>query len=221
MKLQYLGDSKDCFKWDYHDFLTREMNYDIFNVVFMLTPDDDNNHGRSKASEFPASQQLVNFCETLKSTREPKRLSDLPRITSSPYSVEFHRLETCFDHPTRYQYFSGISYSEKQIVFLDPDNGFEPEKSISEKHVAYQDVFRILDQTPNGTLLSVFQNPRRIRIHEDYARIQERLHGLPTTAIQWSNKLIFVGISKSEEVIRKAREVNLLYANKYSDVSIL
>jgi hypothetical protein len=27
MKLQYLGDSKDSFKWDYHDWLASEMKF--------------------------------------------------------------------------------------------------------------------------------------------------------------------------------------------------
>jgi len=41
MKLQYLGDSKDSFKWDYHDFLARGLGYSKFTIALMMTPDDD------------------------------------------------------------------------------------------------------------------------------------------------------------------------------------
>jgi len=43
MKKQYLGDSKDSFKWDYHDFLAGELNYPVLNIMLMMTPDDESN----------------------------------------------------------------------------------------------------------------------------------------------------------------------------------
>lgn len=54
MKLQYLGDSKDSFKWDYHDYLIRELGYPVLVIGLMLTPDDDTNHGQSDPSQYPA-----------------------------------------------------------------------------------------------------------------------------------------------------------------------
>ena len=40
MKLQYLGDSKDSFKWDYHHFLMEALGYSQLTIAWMLTPDD-------------------------------------------------------------------------------------------------------------------------------------------------------------------------------------
>ncbi len=221
MKLQFLGDSKDCFKWDYHDFLTREMGYEILNVAFMMTPDEKNSHGRTEAANFPAGRKIVNFCQLLRTTKDPRHVGDLPKIASSQYVVKFHKPQTYFTHPTRYQYFSDVSHSKKQVVFLDPDNGFEPERTVSEKHLAYPDVFRILDQTQTDTIISVFHHFRRIQFHENYKRIQERLNGLPSTAIHWKNFLMFVGISKSEEVVYKIKEADFLYSQNYERVSVL
>ena len=50
MKLQYLGDSKDSFKWDYHDFLVAELGYPLLNIALMMTPDDAGNDGQSHPS---------------------------------------------------------------------------------------------------------------------------------------------------------------------------
>ena len=47
MKLQYLGDSKDAFKWDYLDFLTKQMGMSELLIVPMLTP-----KGKSKKKEW-------------------------------------------------------------------------------------------------------------------------------------------------------------------------
>jgi hypothetical protein len=35
MKRQYLGDSKDSFKWDYLDFMTRTLGFHYFQVVWI------------------------------------------------------------------------------------------------------------------------------------------------------------------------------------------
>jgi hypothetical protein len=48
MKRQYLGDSKDCFKWDYHDYLMSALGYKILNILLMMTPDDKSNDGKTK-----------------------------------------------------------------------------------------------------------------------------------------------------------------------------
>jgi hypothetical protein len=54
MKRQYLGDSKDSFKWDYHDFMTRTLGFHYFQVVWMMTPDDKGSHGQTVPERFPA-----------------------------------------------------------------------------------------------------------------------------------------------------------------------
>jgi len=70
MKLQYLGDWKDSFKWDHHDFLVSELRYPLLNVVLMLTADDDGGHGRTKAESFPARTSVLTFCRDLQDRRD-------------------------------------------------------------------------------------------------------------------------------------------------------
>ena len=54
MKRQYLGDSKDCFKWDYHDHLMSAHGCKILTILLMMTPDDKSNDGKTKPDLFPA-----------------------------------------------------------------------------------------------------------------------------------------------------------------------
>jgi len=64
MKLQYLGDSKDSFKWDYHDYLTDALGYNLLNILLMITPDDETNEGKTNPDWFPARKEIIDFCLT-------------------------------------------------------------------------------------------------------------------------------------------------------------
>jgi hypothetical protein len=142
MKQQYLGDSKDSFKWDYHDYLVSELNYPLFNVVLMMTPDDGGSDGKSNPTLFPARDEIIAFCHNLRERRDIEEIKKIPRKTGSCYKVALHQGGACFSNETRKEYFSGFNSEQKQIVFLDPDNGLEPENSFNKKHIRYSDVTR-------------------------------------------------------------------------------
>ncbi len=265
MKLKYLGDSKDSFKGDYHDYLVQKLRYPFLNIAFMMTPDDESNNGKSPPSLFPARGEIIEFCEHLQKKRSIQVVRRLPKITGSIYKVKFHEetLAAKLDHEhlrqsgfetpelscprrrasrhrgfpikdfgndtvianldsndkesvfiNRTQYFSNFSADANQILFLDPDNGFEPEKSYSEKHVLYSDIALILGQISDDSVISVFQHFRRKSFVKDFARIKERLHGGYATAIYW-HSLMFVAIGKSQKVIARVGEANEKYSRKY------
>ena len=83
MKKQYLGDSKDSFKWDYHDFLVRELNYQVLNVVLMLTPDNKSNEGETPPTLFPARKEIIEFCNDLRNDRDVSLITSLPHMTDA------------------------------------------------------------------------------------------------------------------------------------------
>jgi hypothetical protein len=231
MKLQYLGDSRDSFKWDYHDYLTASLDYPILNVAFMMTPDDNTNHGATNPRNFSARENIIAFCDKLKTEKDRLNLSDqfkqghfkevssdlthlmqqLPKKMKSNYSVVLHRGSERFKNQNRREYFSDITRENKQVYFLDPDNGFQPEKKYSAKHVLYSDIESILQQISEQAVISVFQYFRRISFVTDFARIRQRLIRGHATAIYW-HSLMFVAISKSEETIDKVRSVNQEYS---------
>lgn len=211
MKLQYLGDSKDSFKWDYHDSLVSELKYPLLNIALMMTPDDDGNDGRTHPSLFPARKEVIDFCQYLKKNRSINSIKILPQKTGALYKVELHKNGKHITNGNRTEYFSDINQANRQLLFLDPDNGFEPENSINEKHVGYGDIMHILEQVSSETVVSIFQHHRRISFPKDFARIRERIKSGYSTAICW-HSLMFVAIAKSKETIERVITANKKYA---------
>lgn len=211
MKRQYLGDSKDSFKWDYHHYLAEVLGYPRLNVVLMMTPDDGGRDGNTAPDLFPARQEILTFCNELRNERKIEHLYKLPSTTGAHYKVALHKPHEFITNQRRASYFAGLSAEGKQLVFLDPDNGFEPESN-NEKHVRYLDVEELLQQITNDSVITVFQHFRFVKFDEDFARIRKRLISGHSTALFW-HSLMFVAISASPEVIESVREVNAKYAS--------
>jgi len=218
MKLQYMGDSKDCFKWDYHDCLVSEIGYTNFNIALMMTPDDKGNDGNTPPSLFPARNEINKFCHNLRQNRYVgtteeaiDNIKGLSEKSYSNYDISLHRGGSYFNSEDRKKYFSDFNNTNNQLILLDPDNGFEPERSFNDKHVKYTDITSILEQVSDQSVISVFQNHRRKKFTDDFARIRERIETGYTTAIYW-NSLMFVTISKSEKAINRVIKANEKYS---------
>ncbi len=209
MKRQYLGDSRDHFKWDYHDHLVRALGADELQVVWMMTPDDKTRDGQSPAGQYRGSGAVENFCHTLKRTRDPARIVQLPRVTKAGYAVTAFGADEYFVNRDRRDYFARFTPAGG-VIFIDPDNGFEPEKSCSRKHVRYADVADLLDRAPSSAVISVFQYFRRKPFRDDFARIRQRLVSGYATAIYW-HSLMFVSIAKSRSMRERVLEANREY----------
>jgi hypothetical protein len=210
MKLQFLGDSKDSFKWDYHDYLTCELKYPWLTVALMLTPDDAGTHGKTRAESFPARTPVLRFCRDLQKDRTVERLKTLPRYTGGGYELTLHRDGSRMTD--RADYFAGFDATRVQVVFLDPDNGFEPEKAWDDKHIRYPDMARVLEQVSETSIVSAFHHFRRVPFPEDFTRIRARLGGgIHSTAIYW-HSLMFVAVGSSEGAIEAVSVANEKYA---------
>lgn len=214
MKRQYLGDSKDSFKWDYHDYLTSALRYPRLNIILMLTPDDHSRDGKTQPELFPARKAVISFCHNLRKERNVHLLRGLPTATGASYVVDLHNPDTYFTRQNRRQYFSGLPAEGKHLFFLDPDNGFEPERSSNEKHVLYSDIDAVLKQISRESVISVFQHFRRIPFDKDFARIKERLASVHVAAVYW-HSLMFVAIAKAKETIEKVIAANHWYSQRY------
>jgi hypothetical protein len=217
MKLQYLGDSKDSFKWDYHDYLTNALEFQLLNILPMMTPDDDTGEGKTKPDCFPAREEVIAFCKELSLVSDISIIKSLPVKTGASYEVNLHKPENYISKKDRSSYCCGLSNHCDQVVFLDPDNGLEPNR-YNEKHVRYSEISLILDQISNNSVISVFQHFRRMKFTDDFARIKERLLAvIPSayvTGIYW-HQLMFVVICKSERTIDNIRQINSAYADVY------
>jgi len=220
MKRQYLGDWKDSFKWEYHDYLLQQLHYEYFQIVWMMTPDYTKSHGGIGPDRFPARPEILRLCRELRANRKPEKLESLPGITSASYKVISYRANEYLTYRNRTSYFSDIAALPNQVLFLDPDNGFEPEGKCKARHIGYTEIDSILQKLPSTSIISVFHHFRRKRFSEDFARIRERLHSGFSTAIHW-HFLMFVAVSPSEAMIDRARAINLDYAKSKSSVQVI
>ena len=219
MKLQYLGDSKDSFKWDYHDYLANFLKFSSLKIVFMMTPPDKTGNGKTLPSLFRAREGVMEFCNELRCHRDPQTVKLLPENTCSDNSIVLHEpIDLRKDN--RASYFSGISSESRQLVFIDPDNGFEPEKSFSEKHIRYAEIRDILRQLSEESVISIFQHFRYITYTKDFSRIKERLGNFNATAVYWYS-VMFVAVSKSKESISRVIDANRNYAERYPFLKVI
>jgi len=211
MKRQYLGDSKDSFKWDYHDFLTDALDYRQLQVVWMMTPDDPGPDGRTPPERFPARFEIIQFCNYLRKTQDPHRLLELPRRTRARYAVSLYKTDEYLTDHRRASYFAEIERQPERVIFLDPDNGLEPEARFCEKHLCYGDIRGLLKTISPRSVISVFQHHRRRKFEDDFAHIRKRLENAYATAICWQT-IMFVNISSSKETIGRVQQANNHYA---------
>jgi hypothetical protein len=186
----------------------------------MLTPDDNSKQGKTQPELFRSREEVIDFCRVLKKQRDFQLIKKLPESTGSKYLVELHKEETYFTSENRHEYITDLSSEKRQVLFLDPDNGFEPEKSRNEKHVLYSDVVAILKQMSEEAVISVFQHFRYILFNKDFARIKERIPSGYATALHW-HSLMFVTISKTKEIIKKVSELNHQYYSQKYPVKVL
>ncbi len=228
MKKQYLGDSKDSFKWDYLDFLMKEIQYCHLNVILMVTPNDSSKEGKTSPRLFPASCGILDFCDDLQENRDFRTLHKLPKYMKSNYTVCLHKLNSCLENANskRGEYFSDIDAAKKQILFLDPDIGFEPEIAIKNHHIKYSDMKNIWEQILDDTVVVVFQHNRRCRFALHYDEIKKNLNrdlsfSWDSTALFWSNKVMFIIIGKCKKTIGLIRQVNKKYKNLPRPVQII
>lgn len=212
MKRQYLGDSKDSFKWDYLHALAVALKYRCLRIAWMLTEDDPGTDGRTAPERFPARPEILALCREMRSARDPALVANLPAALRASYSVAFHEPERCFSANGRREYFAAVRPAAREVLFFDPDNGFEPERRCTEKHLEYAELGEILRRAPDDFVAVVFQHHRRRHFAGDFARIRARLApAMPATAIYWQT-LMFVAVSPSARTLDNVRTANAAYA---------
>lgn len=214
MKRQYLGDSKDSFKWDYHHFLLQALGYEQLTIAWVMNADDDSTYGQTAPELFPARQEILDLCEQLRASRNPDLLSNLPTTTRATYAVNFHTAADALNSRLSTSFFAGLTPSTQQVVFLDPDKGFEPERSSTNSHVRYADLDALLKSLPPDGVVTIFQHHRRKKFPDDFTRIRERMLSGYSTAIYW-HSMMFVIVANSPKIIEQVCAINFEYAKNH------
>lgn len=224
MRRQYLGDEKDAFKWDYHHYLARKLGVDVFRVMFMLTGNDDERpwEGRSDPRNFKgADERIYSLCEALKFSKTEDWmfldvLRELPGEDGG-YRVQVDRDAErgfCADE-NRERYFGAFaSGGGDELIFIDPNTGFEPVAGATCDHVRYDEIEHIASQASPNSLVSVFQGFAYRSFAKHYESIKKKLP-FYSAALYWNGAgkggLMFVVVSRSAKRIAEAAEWNGCY----------
>jgi hypothetical protein len=184
VKLQYLGDSRDAFKWDLLHWLCSRATPAFSTLAFvpLLTPDDRiPSDGRTPHHWFSCRPEIREFVSSL--GREPRSLTRVRELGSIGGTFDVVVAPPDRHFPTGYrrrEYWSAAELDgiENAIVFLDPDNGFETRTQRGEKWVEHAEVSRLLCSVADSSAVVVYQHrPRRkwdavlddLRVAIDYA----------------------------------------------------
>jgi hypothetical protein len=203
MRLQFLGDYPDAFKWDaLHWMCTRSFaRFDSLLIVPMLTPDEpESTHGGSSPDGFPCRPFIKTFLRRLRDERSLRPLSELGTLNEPRFEVIVHPDPLPIGNAfRRYHYWGPVCTQMRadQIVFMDPDNGFETKSQRARKHFRHDEAARVMSAMPESSALVVYQHWRRQRWHEAFSEIADDADYAETVSAVYLKDLALVAMSKN------------------------
>ncbi len=201
MKLQYLGDSRDAFKWDFlHWICTRSSPcFDELAFVPMLTPDIPGlNEGHTPHDWFECQDFIRPFLISLKD--EPRSLERISMLGAIEPNVAPFRVSVCGNSKyigidnQRAEYWVDFKPEkfENAVVFFDPDNGFETKTQRGEKWIRHSELKYLLTRLPETSVAVIYQHRPRRRWAELFADLKIRLNYVHTAVTAYEGNLAFV-----------------------------
>ncbi len=166
MKLQYLGDSRDAFKWDLLHWICSHSDPPFSKLLFvpLLTRDDPMPiDGQTPHTRFRARPAIQAFVGSLRGHPEGIRaICALGRIDPSKvFDVQIHAPATAVpDGVSRSEYWLDLQphVHANTLLFLDPDNGFEIKSERGGKWVLDSEVAWLLCDLPVSSAVVVYQH---------------------------------------------------------------
>lgn len=233
MRRQYLGDEKDAFKWDYHNFLAHQTGVGVARLLFMLTRNNEDKpwEGSSDPRNFKgADERIYSLCDALKfSKTEGWMFLDI--IRDLPGDEGGYRVQTdrdaerdFYEDRDREKYFAKLAPGDgDELVFIDPNTGFEKVGGATASHVHYGDIENVMSRLSENSLISVYQRSAYRPFGEHFRAIQENL-SLHSTALYWNGAgrggLMFVVAGRSAQRIAEVAEWNREYVRAHPAVII-
>jgi hypothetical protein len=208
MKLQYLGDVRDAFKWDLlHWICTRaEPRFSRLLFVPLLTPDDPiPRDGRISHVRFQCRPEIRSIVHALAGKpRSFETLRALGRMEPGrEFEVVLYRPDLQVSvGPARNAYWDGIeSYLKPDnLIFLDPDNGFETKTRNAAKWVRHREVRELLSHVPSAGGVAIYQHrPQRRPWTEVFEALSGQLDYTSYAAAVYEANLSFVVLTKTNE----------------------
>lgn len=225
MKLQYLGDKRDAFKWDFLHWLCTSSSpkFSSLLVVPLLTKDDGSNEGLTSSCRFRCRDFICEFLKSL--SKRPHSMTRIKALGTAnpdaPFRVEIFKGKTTIGSgKCRAEYWSGFEQRrlDNTVVFFDPDNGFETKTQHRAKWIRHKELEELLSKLPESSVAVVYQHHWRREWDSQFAdlRVDLRMkvpHARAAVAVYEGN-LAFIALARTKAVGKRVRSAVRSYCDR-------
>jgi hypothetical protein len=212
MKLQYLGDARDAFKWDLLHWICTTSPFSNLLFVPLLTPDRaGSGEGLTSHHRFNCQDFIRPFLDKLKD--EPRclnRISMLGKLDSKKqFQVSVFGPERFILSGAKHsEYWSDFDVStlENAVVFFDPDNGFETKRQYEKKKqpgpkwIGHDELRELFDRLPQTSVAVVYQHRPFFRKWPAlFNELTQNLAYVHTAVVVHESNLAFIGMAGNDE----------------------
>jgi hypothetical protein len=228
MKLQYLGDARDAFKWDLLHWICTRSSPPFAELVFvpLLTPDDGSSEGRTPHHWFKCQDFIRPFVASLQ--KEPRSLAHIDILGSVQPNRKFH--VSVFAPATyvgsgrqRAEYWSGFEPEklDNSVVFFDPDDGFETKTQHGMKWIRHAELKDLVSRLPQTSVAVVYQHrPQRRTWVDLFADLSEKLSYIHTAVAAHESNLAFISMADNSSAAQRVTSAIQSYANEHAVVRL-
>jgi hypothetical protein len=203
MKLQYLGDSRDAFKWDLLHWICTTSPFSKLVFVPLLTSDiRGSNEGLIPHHRFRCKLFIRPFLDSLKEEpRSLNRIENLGKIDPTrTFEVSVFAPEREIGTGTkRTEYWSGFDASmfHSSVIFFDPDNGYETKTQRGAKWIEHDELKTLFASLPETSVALIYQHrPRRIW-SQLFADLAKNITYVKTSVAVYESTLAFVAMASN------------------------
>jgi len=224
MKLQYLGDARDAFKWDILHWVCTQSSPAFSKLVYvpMLTPPDNPNEGRIHHQQFACRELIRPFVESL--TMKPRSFR---RVCSLGAVAPLKKFEVSVFAPDRVigsaarrrEYWADFNPRDfhDSVVFFDPDNGFETKTRHGQKWIRHLELSDVIARLPATSVAVVYQHRPRLNWDTKFAELEKEIDYADSVAAH-ERDLAFVALAGGRTVLRRVNDCIEGYAKDHPTV---
>ena len=205
MKLQYLGDARDAFKWDLLHWLCTRSSPPFSKLVFipLLTPDVKGSTERLTPHHWFDTQDFIRpFLASL--NIEPRSLERISALGSVQPQKEFQVCVFAPDKfiasgPRRFEYWSNFDASklDNSVVFFDPDKGYETKTQNGPEWIRHSELADLFSSLPKNSVAVVYQHRPRRTWHDLFVDLTQNFAYVHTVLAAYDPNLAFVAMAKN------------------------
>jgi hypothetical protein len=227
VKLQYLGDARDAFKWDLLHWICTTSRFSNLVFVPLLTPDEEGStEGQTLHQQFACKGFIRPFLDSLKLA--PRSLAKIAGLGEAHSESSFPVTVFAPDRiigtgSLRASYWNDFEACShvNSIVFFDPDNGYETKTRRGPKWIRHDELKAVLGELPESSVALVYQHKPHRKWRDLFDDLREELRYAHTAVAVHDSTLAFVGMAKDavagKDLVESMRE----YSARHPDVDFV